>query len=88
MAKRELIQPKPSDKRYVGRDDKGHFTEEQDDVGRSSTQDRRKEAKHEAPRGKVIAVTARPLPEVDPAVRHNALLGHEGSFRFSRETRT
>jgi hypothetical protein len=51
MAKRKLIQPKAGDKRYVRRDEKGHFTEEQDDVGRSLTQDRRKEAKHEAPRG-------------------------------------
>jgi hypothetical protein len=51
MAKRELIEPKPSHKRYVRRDDKGHFTQEQDDVGRSLTQDRLKEAKHESPRG-------------------------------------
>jgi len=51
MAKRELLEPKPGDKRYVRRDDKGHFAKEQDDVGRSLTQDRRKEAKHEAPRG-------------------------------------
>jgi hypothetical protein len=51
MAKRELVEPKPGDKRYVRRDDKGHFTTERDDVGRSLTQDRRKEAKHEAPRG-------------------------------------
>ena len=32
MAKRELIEPKPGDKRYVRRDEKGHFTE-QDDIG-------------------------------------------------------
>ena len=51
MAKRELIEPKPGEKRYVRRDDKGHFTHEQDDVGPSLTQDRRKEAKHEVPRG-------------------------------------
>jgi hypothetical protein len=30
---------------------KGHFTNEQDNVGKSLTQDRRKHAKHEAPRG-------------------------------------
>jgi hypothetical protein len=51
MAKRELIRPKPGDKRYVRRDEKGHFTNEQDNVGKSLTQDRRKHAKHEAPRG-------------------------------------
>jgi hypothetical protein len=51
MAKGELIQPRPGDKRYVRRDEKGHFTDEQDDVGRSLTQDRRKKAKHEAPKG-------------------------------------
>ena len=50
MAKRELIQPKPGDKRYVRRDEQGHFTKGQDDVGRSLTQDRRKQAKHETPR--------------------------------------
>ena len=50
MGKRELIEPKPGDKRYVRRDEKGHFTNEQDDVGKSLTQDRRKHAKHEAPR--------------------------------------
>jgi hypothetical protein len=51
MAKRELIEPKPGDERYVRRDDKSHFTDEQDDVGRSLTQDGRKQAKHDAPRG-------------------------------------
>jgi hypothetical protein len=34
MSKRELIEPNPGDKRYVRRDDKGHFTE-QVDVGKS-----------------------------------------------------
>jgi hypothetical protein len=38
MAKRELIEPKPGHKRYVRRDEKGHFTDEQDDVGKSLTQ--------------------------------------------------
>jgi hypothetical protein len=51
MAKRQLIEPNPGDKRYVRRDEKGHFTKEQDEVGKSLTQDRRKHAKHEAPRG-------------------------------------
>ena len=49
MTKRELIEPEPGDKRYVRRGEKGHFTDEQDDVGKSLTQDRRKHAKHEAP---------------------------------------
>jgi hypothetical protein len=51
MARRELIEPKAGDKRYVRRDDKGRFTEEQHDVGRSLAQDGRKPAKHAAPRG-------------------------------------
>jgi hypothetical protein len=50
-AKRELIQPNPGDKRFVRRDESGQFTEQQDDVGKSLTQDRRRAAKHEAPRG-------------------------------------
>jgi hypothetical protein len=51
MGKRELIEPKPGDKRYIRRDDGGHFTKEQDDIGRSLTQDRRNKAKHETPHG-------------------------------------
>jgi hypothetical protein len=42
--KRELIEPRPGDKRYVRRDDQGRFRES-DDVGRSLAQDRRKSAK-------------------------------------------
>lgn len=44
MSKRELIEPTPGDKRYVRRDDKGHFTE-QVDVGKSLAADRRTKAK-------------------------------------------
>jgi hypothetical protein len=51
MSKRETIEPNRGDKRYVRRDEKGHFTDQQDDVGRSLSQDRRKHAKHEAPKG-------------------------------------
>jgi cytoskeletal protein CcmA (bactofilin family) len=51
MAKRELIEPKPGDKRYVRRDENGHFTEEQDDVGKSPIRDRRTHAKDEASHG-------------------------------------
>lgn len=47
MAKRELISPK-GDKRYARRDEKGRFTSEQDDVGRSLAQDRRRNAKRVA----------------------------------------
>ena len=43
--KRELIEPNEGDKRYVRRDAKGHFTESQDDVGRSLSQDVKKTAK-------------------------------------------
>ena len=50
MSKRELIEPTPGDKRYARRDDEGRFTE-MVDVGKSLSQDRRREAKHEAPKG-------------------------------------
>jgi hypothetical protein len=43
-----LAEPKPEDKRCLYRDESGRFTTEQDDVGRSLTQDRRKRAKHVA----------------------------------------
>jgi hypothetical protein len=42
--KRELIEPKPNDKRYVRRDERGQF-KEVEDVGKSLTQDRRRRAK-------------------------------------------
>ena len=42
--KRELIQPNPGDKRYVRRDEKGRFHEEED-VGRSLEADQRRKAK-------------------------------------------
>ena len=50
MTKRELIEPNPGDKRYVRRDDNGRF-EESDDVSRSLSQDVRRDAKHDAPKG-------------------------------------
>ncbi|HEX5726574.1 MAG TPA: hypothetical protein VFX98_13955 [Longimicrobiaceae bacterium] len=46
--RREMIEPNPGDKRYVRRDDQGRFTSDQSDVGRSLTQDRRREAKTRA----------------------------------------
>ncbi|HEX2781453.1 MAG TPA: hypothetical protein VHM30_18260 [Gemmatimonadaceae bacterium] len=52
MAKeRELIEPNEDDKRYVRRDEQGRFTESQDEVGRSLSQDRKREAKTESKRG-------------------------------------
>ena len=48
--KRELIEPKAGDKRYVRRDDSGQF-KEVDDTGRSLATDVKQPAKTEAPRG-------------------------------------
>jgi hypothetical protein len=48
--KRELIEPKPGDKRYVRRDAKGQF-KEVDDVGRSSAADQKRQARKPATRG-------------------------------------
>ena len=47
--KRELIAPR-GDKRYVRRDDQGQFSES-DDVGRSLSQDRRRNAKRKVAAG-------------------------------------
>ena len=49
-AKRELIEPNPGDKRYVRRDDAGHFKKVVD-VGKSLAADRRRDAKTKAPPG-------------------------------------
>ena len=43
---RELIEPNEGDKRYVRRDEEGQFTDSQDDVSRSLSQDQRKDAKN------------------------------------------
>lgn len=52
MAKdRELIEPHDGDKRYVRRDEKGQFTDSQDDVGRSLAQDQRRDAETEVKKG-------------------------------------
>ena len=51
MSKREKIEPKKDDKRYIRRNDEGQFSQDQSDVGRSLTTDRRQRAKHEAPKG-------------------------------------
>ena len=49
-SKRELIEPTEGDKRYVRRDDQGRF-KEVEDVGRSLSQDRKRDAKHESKKG-------------------------------------
>ncbi|CAN5528435.1 hypothetical protein BH10PSE3_BH10PSE3_26850 [soil metagenome] len=50
MSKRELIEPTKGDKRFVRRDDQGHFTEEVD-VGKSLAADQRNHSNHDAGRG-------------------------------------
>ncbi|HEY7331381.1 MAG TPA: hypothetical protein VH859_00315 [Candidatus Limnocylindria bacterium] len=49
MARREQIDT-GSDKRYVRRDDEGRFRES-DDVGRSLSQDQRRDAEHASEKG-------------------------------------
>lgn len=49
--KRELVEPHEGDKRYVRRDENGQFTEDQTDVGRSLSQDRKREAQTESKPG-------------------------------------
>ena len=51
MSSRETIEPNKGDKRYVRRDEKGHFTENQVDVGKSLAADRRHKAKKTVPKG-------------------------------------
>ncbi len=51
MSKRELIEPHAGDKRYARRDDEGHFTGDQVDVGKSLAADQRQHAKHTAEPG-------------------------------------
>ena len=48
--KRELIEPTKGDKRYMRRDERGRFSES-DDVGRSLSQDRRRDAKTRTKKG-------------------------------------
>ena len=48
---RELIEPNPGDKRYVRRDDKGQFTDSQDDVGKSLSRDQQQHAQTESKKG-------------------------------------
>jgi len=55
---RELIEPNEGDKRYVRRNDQGEFTDSQDDVGRSLSQDQQRDAKTETKKGQGSAATA------------------------------
>jgi len=48
--KRELIEPNEGDKRFVRRDEEGQF-KESDDVGRSLSQDQKRQAKNESEPG-------------------------------------
>ena len=50
-SKRELIEPNEGDKRYVRRDEEGRFTDSQDDVSRSLSQDQKRKAKTEVKSG-------------------------------------
>jgi hypothetical protein len=43
--KREIIEPHEGDKRFIRRDEEGRFTDDQVDVGRSLSQDRRQHSK-------------------------------------------
>jgi hypothetical protein len=43
---RELMEPHPGDRRYVRRDDKGRFTNDQVDVGKSLATDMRRTAQY------------------------------------------
>lgn len=48
--KRELIEPNEGDKRFVRRDEEGKF-KESDDVGRSLSQDQKRQAENESEPG-------------------------------------
>ena len=48
---RELIEPDEGDKRYVRRNEEGEFTDSQDDVGRSQSQDQQRDAETETRKG-------------------------------------
>lgn len=49
--KRELIEPRKGAKRYIRRDERGRFTSDQVDVGRSLMRDRQQHAKTKAKPG-------------------------------------
>lgn len=49
--KREKIEPQEGDSRFIRRDENGQFTEDQVDVGRSLSQDAKRDAKNESKPG-------------------------------------
>jgi hypothetical protein len=49
--KREMIEPNQGDKRYIRREASGRFTDDQVDIGRSLSADRRSKSKNVAPKG-------------------------------------
>ena len=49
--KREIIEPNKGDKRFARRDAEGRFTEDQTDVGRSLSADRRDKSNTVVPKG-------------------------------------
>jgi hypothetical protein len=49
--KRELIEPHDGDKRYARRDDDGHFSKDQADVGKSAAADQRQHSQTKAKPG-------------------------------------
>ena len=49
--KREVVEPNESDERFARRDAAGRFTEDQSDVGRSLSADRRSKSKTVVPKG-------------------------------------
>ncbi|MEO5509136.1 MAG: hypothetical protein ABIV28_08680 [Longimicrobiales bacterium] len=49
--KREKIEPHEGDSRFIRRDEEGRFTEDQVDVGRSLSQDQKREAATESKPG-------------------------------------
>lgn len=51
QGRRELIQPHPGDKRYIRRDDEGHFTKDWVDLHRSLSADDRRQARRVVPEG-------------------------------------
>lgn len=50
-AREEITTGQGEEKRYIRRDEQGHFTEDQVDEGRSLSADRKRHAEHEAPKG-------------------------------------
>jgi hypothetical protein len=51
VSARETIEPNKGDKRYVRRDDKGQFTDDQTNVGKSSAADQRQHSTTRAKKG-------------------------------------